>query len=147
MPELSNTQLVESLASALETTAFVSVMPPDEPVMAAPEDALLICAEFSGARCGRIELIAPQSLGRLLVENTVGVESEDGALPNIVDPLIELVNITCGMLLKQLTPHKRVEMSVPFVEPFDRNAWPAFSAGADVLMADGHVVAIRVCEK
>lgn len=147
MPELCNTQLVESLAAALETIAFVSVMPPEEPVLAAPQDAVLISAQFSGARCGRIELIASQALGRLLLDNTVAGDADGGVVPNPNDPLIELVNITCGMLLKQLVPHKRIEMGVPMVENFDVSTWQSFAAQGDVLLADGNVVAVRLLEK
>src|SRR4051794_34281231 len=101
MPELCNSQLVESLAAALETMAFVSLAPVDEPPTA-PTDAVLIRVDFRGARKGRVEMVTSRELGRLLLDNTVGCDPSDTlVMPNPNDPLVELVNITCGMLLNR----------------------------------------------
>jgi hypothetical protein len=142
--------LVESLASALETMAFVSLMPPEDAEVPPPPEALRLSVEFRGERMGRLDVVTTQNLGRLLVDNTLacGDETEPPVLPNPVDPLVELLNITCGMVLRQLVPHGRIEMRVPKVAPFDaENDWKKFIAsGADVVLADGNVIAIRMID-
>jgi hypothetical protein len=153
MPELRNGQLVESLMAALETMAFVSLQPPDGPV-AAPEEAILVSLAFHGARQGRVEVATSEQFGRLLVDNMLGCDPSDpqstDTLPHPHDPLVELVNIATGIVLKTHAPGGRVEMSVPQVLPFDAESqWQTFIAsdGCDVLMADSVPVAIRLVEE
>jgi hypothetical protein len=153
MPELRNSQLVESLATALETMAFVSLQPPDGPPPA-PDEAILLSLAFCGDRRGRLELVTSEHLGRMLLDNmlTCDPADPDGTilLPNPLDPLVELLNIAGGMLLKAQAPDGRVEMSVPQLLPFDPDSqWQSFIAkdGCDVLMADNVPVAIRLAEE
>jgi hypothetical protein len=151
MPELCNSQLVESLAAALETMAFVSLAPVEEPP-AAPTDAVLIRVDFRGARKGRVELVTSRDLGRLLLDNTVGCDPSDTlVMPNPNDPLVELVNITCGMLLnRDQASGSMFEMSVPKVTPFDaKMRWESFIAqgNVDVINAEGSVLAIRMTQE
>ena len=149
MPELCNSDLVESLASALETMAFISLTPPEEAIQP-PDEAVMLRASYGGARCGKVELVTSMSLGRLLVDNTLSCDPSDTLiLPNPQDPLVELLNITCGLLLKQRAKGVRFAMHVPEVLPFDTaKQWNKFinGGGCDVLLADGIVVAIRVIE-
>ncbi|MGD0770185.1 MAG: hypothetical protein ABSB42_18540 [Tepidisphaeraceae bacterium] len=153
MPELRNGQLVESLTAALETMAFVSLLPPDGPAPA-PDEAILVSLAFRGARQGRVEVATSEQLGRLLVDNMLARDPSDPdstvMLPHPHDPLVELVNIATGIVLKAQTPGGRVEMSVPQVLPFDAESqWQAFigGEGCDVLMADNVPVAIRLVEE
>lgn len=150
MPELLNLELVESLATALEMMAFISLAPPEGPVVSPPDDPVHVRIEFRGARSGRLELVISRDLGRLLLENTLGCDaSETFVMPNPNDALVELANITCGTLLKRLEGGARCEMQVPVLRPFDAAAeWSAFvaSGAADVVLAEGMPVAIRVVE-
>ena len=149
MPELLNLELVESLATALETMAFISLSPPEGPV-SAPEDPVHVRIEFRGARSGRLELVVSRDLGRLLLDNTLGCDaSETLVMPNPNDALVELANITCGTLLKRLEGGARCEMQVPVLRPFDAAAeWDELlrDGSADVVLAEGMPVAIRVVE-
>jgi hypothetical protein len=149
MPELCNSQLVESLALALETMAFVSLTPPDSPPPA-PEEPVLLRIAYHGAGCGCVELVTSMQLGRLLVENTLAGDDSDPAVrPDPQDSLVELLNITCGMILKAQARGRRFEMSVPRVLAFDPNQWEFFLNGGDcdVVLADGIVTAIRMVEE
>ena len=148
MPELCNTDVVESLASALETMAFISLEPPDAPVQP-PDEPILLRARYGGSRCGKVELLTSLMLGRLLVDNTLSCDSSATLiLPAPQDPLIELLNITCGTLLRHRAKGVRFAMHVPEIVPFDpATQWDKFiSEGCNVLLADGIVVAIRAVE-
>lgn len=147
MLKSSNDQLVEAVVSALETMAFISVLPPEAEVQP-PDEAVLVRLAFHGCLRGRVELMTSQQLGRLLVDNTLASDPSDTlVLPNPTDPLVELLNITCGLLLRSVGKGARVEMHVPEIVEFDSGSqWSAFveSSGCDVLMADGIPMAIRL---
>jgi hypothetical protein len=149
MPKLLNLELVESLATALETMAFISLSPPEEPLLP-PDDPVHVRIEFRGARSGRLELIASRDLGRLLLDNTLaGDASETLVMPNPNDALVELANVVCGTLLKRLPGGSRCEMQVPALRPFDAAAeWDMLvsEGAADVVLAEGMPVAIRIVE-
>lgn len=150
MPELCNSQLVESLAEALETMAFVSLMPPEQPIQP-PSEAVYVQAEYNGPRRGRVELVASIDLGKLLVANTIACDPESAdEQPSPVDALVELLNVTCGVLLRRTGPGLRFDSVVPRVLPFDtQSQWQDFISrdGCDVVLADGHVVAIRMTQE
>jgi hypothetical protein len=148
MPELRNSHLVEALASALETMAFITPEFP-ETIIEAPDEPILLRARYGGSCCGKVELLTSLMLGRRLVDNTLGCDSaETLILPAPQDPLIELLNITCGMMLKQRAKGVRFAMHVPEIVPFDpARQWEKFIGDeCDLLLADGIVVAIRAIE-
>ncbi|HEY1628805.1 MAG TPA: hypothetical protein VGF52_03035, partial [Tepidisphaeraceae bacterium] len=91
MPELRNSALVESLAMALETMAFISVEPP-EGAIEPPDEPVLLRARYGGSCCGKVELVSSLMLGRRLVDNTLNCDSSETlVLPDPRDPLIELL--------------------------------------------------------
>lgn len=146
MPELLNAELVESLATALDAMAFITLAPPEEPLLP-PDEPVLIRIAYRGARSGRVELVASRGLGRMLLDNTLAHDPSDTlVMPNPDDALVELANVTSGILLKRFADGARCEMSIPELTPFDaEHEWDAFVASgeADVVIADGSVVAIR----
>ncbi|MGC3957495.1 MAG: hypothetical protein QM813_05890 [Verrucomicrobiota bacterium] len=75
MLETLQIPLVETIAEALETMAFVAPMPADEPRF--PEGALLIRIGFRGPLTGHLELIAPESLGQCIAANILGCDPSD----------------------------------------------------------------------
>ena len=149
MSNVLNLELVESIATALEMMAFISLSPAEEP-LTPPDEPVHVRIEFRGARSGRLELVVSRDLGRLLLDNTLGCDaSETLVMPNPNDALVELANITCGTLLKRLEGGSRCEMQVPVLRPFDAAAeWEALVSDgtADVVDAEGMAVAVRVVE-
>src|SRR3954463_11011996 len=102
MPELLNSELVESLAAALETLAFVSLSPAEEP-LSPPDEPALVRIEYHRARRGRLEIFTCRGLGRPFPPNTLSCDPpETWVMPTPADALVELANITCGMLLKRI---------------------------------------------
>ncbi len=149
MLETESQLLVETLAEALETTAFVALMP-GEPGAPAPAELRIVSIEFTRSDKAALELAAPRAFGQMLSANILGVEPDDeAAITGADDVLKEVVNITCGNLLMRLAQDtdESPKMSLPKINiPTDEQAWASFahSPGAFVLDADGHTIAIRV---
>lgn len=146
MPDNSSTIVAEALLEALETMAFVALLPVED-TGTSPPDARRVCMQFAGGSTGGIELVAPFGLGRLLRDNILGGAEDDDPDNGPDDALRELMNVTSGILLRQITADKcDVEMGIPTVERYNApKDWPVFitQPGALVFDADGHPVAIR----
>lgn len=143
--------LLETLGEALETMAFVSLTPMDEPG-ACPPGALLVSVRFSGPIRGAVELVASGAFGVMLAGNILGTTPDDpDAAQGGPDALKELMNVVCGVLIKKSarSPDAVFEMAVPRIVEFDGAAgWADFIAqpGCAVVDADGFPIAARVKE-
>ena len=151
MLELQDDTLVEVMLNALETMAFVTLMPAEQPY-ARGEELRRVSIDFAGPPGrGSLQVVAPAALGRLLVANLMGISPEDEqAASGADDALRELLNVACGTLLRQWTAHSAepVEMGIPRVEGF-ADDWDQLARcdGVHVLDADGHVIALRLTEQ
>jgi chemotaxis protein CheY-P-specific phosphatase CheC len=149
MPDMNPTPLVQSLAEALETMGFIMPFPADGPPDAPPEPRR-VTIEYSCGNGGRIELLAPLSLGRQLAANMLGSDPADERVGEAAeDALRELLNVTCGSLLRRLaTPcGQSAAMGLPAVGQIaSSDEWNSFvgSAGTEVLDADGAPIAVRL---
>jgi hypothetical protein len=137
----------QSLADAVETMAFVSLMPPEQrsPL---PPDLLRVSISFTGPRAGSLELIAPAAFGALLAANMLGCDPTDpDAAGRAADAMKELMNVTCGDLLPKIAAgHPRgFEMGLPQVQTLDDPAaWEAHldAEPGNLCDAEGHLVAV-----
>lgn len=147
MTETRNSFLVETLLEALETMAFVTLLPSENP-QTPPPSLQLVVIGFTRPEPGELRLVAPLALGRLLCANILGVEPDDAeAEAGAADALRELANVTCGMLLRKraATSTEPFQMGIPKIGPFDPQEWPSLVAGeSDILDGDGHTLAIAV---
>lgn len=140
--------LLASLASALETSAFIGIEPmPDGSVP--PAGADLVSLRFSGVFQGDLQIAAPRALGVLLAANVLALEQESAeALAAAEDAAKELCNITAGVLLERLCePEQMPQMGLPVLGRLaDGEAWQRFISqpGASSACADGHPIAIRL---
>ena len=149
MLELCNVDLIEALASALETMAFVTLSPTEGPAKP-PDEAVILRIDYHGSGPGQIEMVTSRQLGRLLLDNTLGADPSDSLImPNPDDPLVEILNVTCGTFLKARSGGRRAEMEVPTVHTFAVDQWARLVSEAkhDLLLADGIPLAVRVVEK
>lgn len=146
MLETLDSILVETLAEALETMAFIALSPTEDP-NSCPAEAVKLSIAFTRPDPGSIELVAPLSLGRMLSSNVLGLEPDDpAATEGAGDALAELLNVTCGSILMKLasTSTEPFQMTIPKACPFDPADWAKFIEGQTaVLEADGHKIAIR----
>jgi hypothetical protein len=150
--ESSSQTLEQALSEALETMAFITPLPPEDPSAAPAAPAVLTRIEFRGPiAAGALELICPDPFGAMLAANLLGVEPNDpDARGKTADAIRELLNVACGTLLRNsgATAAGFVEMTVPTQRPFDPAGWDAFakSETAVVTDADGHTIAVRLVE-
>jgi hypothetical protein len=143
--------LLEALAEALETMAFVSPEPLTEDVPA-PERAECLTIRWSGPSAGQLQLATPRSFGELLAATILVLEpGAPEAAQRAVDALQELCNITTGALLSRLCdlPDDAPEMSLPGATVLtDAAAWRDFvgQPQTTVLLAEGYPLAVRIQE-
>lgn len=132
-------KLLECVAEALDTMAFIAVEPLEDNTQAA--DDLLVTLQFDGALAGELQLTAPRALGALIAQNllAVGPDAPD-AVEKAEDALRELTNITTGLLLRQVCdPDHMPQLAVPVITSAPQNS-P--HVGAASLSAEGHPVSI-----
>lgn len=149
LPETQNLVL-ESIAEALQTMAFVMVEPA-EGALPAPADARVYAVAFRGpGAAGEVQIAAPRGLGELLAVNMLALEpGSTEAAERAEDVLKELCNISAGLLLRRRGPAvaDSVEMSLPASRDLPPALWADFVVGAVVFLADGFPVAIAVKEQ
>ena len=131
--------LVEALTQALETSAFLTVMPgleqPDP-----PQRFCQVQMHFKGPACGTFQIVAGFELGRILEQNIRGAESTDDDMA--MDALKELTNVTCGLLLPMLgfSDDDVFDVTLPEVQDFeDSERWESLTRqnGAIILDVEG----------
>ena len=151
MLETSYPLVVEALTEALETMAFVSLMPLEAAEAPPPaEPVVLVSIAFTGAPAsGTIELMAGESFGAMLAANLLGTGPDDpDAAARARDAMLETMNVTCGALIRKIEPSAETfEMAIPQVRDVPPPAWSEFIAagsGAMVFDADGNTIAVRM---
>jgi hypothetical protein len=149
-PEL----LLESLAEALQTMAFVSPepLPPDFP---APDAAECLTIKWAGKQPGTggaVQLAAPRLFGELLAANILALEPGTPEIAaRALDALQELCNITTGGLLARCaeSPSDAPEMGLPTATSLlNPDAWRNFTQlpNTTAILAEGYPVALRFQE-
>lgn len=145
----TDTILTDSLAQALETMAFLTIMPLEEDT-AAREKTISAEISFTGPKNGTIQILAGLDLCRVLAENI-------GALTEVndetcYDALKELSNVTCGLLLPMLTSSGGdvFDVTVPAIKAGDDSpGWDEFveQPNSCILNIEGFLVATRLIMK
>jgi CheY-specific phosphatase CheX len=148
MIEIENI-LTDSLAQALETMAFLTIMPLEEDI-APPEKVVLAEISFTGPKNGTIQILAGVDFCRILAENI-------GALTEVsdetcYDALKELSNVTSGLLLPILAYSKAdvFDITIPTIKKGDDSPkWNVFveQPKTSILNIEGYLVATRLIMK
>lgn len=131
--------LVEALTQALETSAFLTVMPSREQPDP-PQRFFQVQMHFKGPACGTLQIVAGFELGRILAQNIMGAESTDDDIA--IDVIKELANVTCGLLLPMLVSSEDdlFDVTLPEVQEFkDSEQWESLTRqnGAIILDVEG----------
>ncbi len=149
MLEVTNDMLIESLSEALETTAFMMPLPPEEE-LPAPSQGVLVRIKFNGPVSGTVELWAGSEFAQMMAANMMGLEPDDEETQSkSTDAVKELVNIIGGVLLTKLadSPADMFNLTVPQAEEdLNSESWEQYVAQDDVtvLDVDGFPVAVRL---
>jgi len=139
----------EALTKALETMAFLTVIPVDED-MVVPQNTVRAEIGFSGLKEGTIEILAGLDFCKLLAENIGAMDNPDEKAA--CDALKELSNVTCGLFLPMVVTSTAdvFDVTVPNSDRCDdASQWKEFTAdkNACVINVEGHAVAIRLTIK
>jgi len=148
-PDVETKDVSEGLIQALETMAFVTLLPMDDE-LAAPDETILAEMDFMGPRNGSIRIIAGLDFGRILAENIGNLDNP--SREDACDALKELSNVTCGLFLPRLTSTtaESFTVSVPRLQTCDNSSqWHAFveDQGSVVSNVEGHLVGTRLIMK
>jgi len=136
----------EALTKALETMAFLTVMPVDDN-MVVPQETVLAEIDFSGLHDGTIQILAGPDFCKILAENIGALDEVDDNAAH--DALKELSNVTCGLFLPMVVTSTAdvFDVTVPRSERCDNPLkWNEFTADKNtcVLNVEGHAVAIKL---
>lgn len=141
--------LTNSLAQALETMAFLTIMPPEDD-MAAPEQIVLAEISFSGPKSGTIQILAGLDFCRILAENISALTEVSDE--TCYDALKELSNVTSGLLLPILACSQEdvFDITIPTIKNGDDSPkWNEFveQPNTCILNIEGYLVATRLIMK
>ncbi|MGD2094012.1 MAG: chemotaxis protein CheX [Phycisphaerales bacterium] len=138
--------LTDSLTQALETMAFLTIIPLEEEI-SAPENIALAEISFSGPTSGTIQILAGRDFCETLAENIgATMEADD---ETCYDALKELSNVTCGLLLPMLasSPADVFDLTVPIIKTGnDSPKWDDFTGQPEIniLNVEGNLIATRL---
>lgn len=141
--------LTESLTHALEQMAFLTILPPDENIVA-PETITLAEISFTGPKTGTIQILAGLDLCKILAENIAALKQVNEE--TCYDALKELSNVTCGLLLPELadSPADVFDITIPIIKnEEDCPNWNEFveQQNISILNIEGYLVATRLIMK
>ena len=138
MPSIDPQLLLQSVAQALETMAFIAVEPLEQPL---PEGLTQITLAFQGPVSGTLAIRAPLTLGALIAANLFATDpAAPEALAQAADALRELTNVTAGLILRELcTPQQMPQLDIPLAGPAGAAAPGVCHAG---LQAEGQPLTI-----
>lgn len=139
--------LTEVLSQALETMAFMDVMP-DEEDLPTPDNTILAEINFTGPKHGTLEILAGLDLAKIFAENIGALDDADDE--DAFDAIRELSNVTCGLLLPMIAAELSdvFDMTVPTVKSGNETPqWSEFVSDSCVLNVEDHLVAIKLSMK
>ena len=138
--------LIGALAQALETMAYMEIMPVEQEDAPSGE---VYCAEisFTGPQQGCIQILAGRDFTEMLAENIGALDEVTDA--DCRDALKELANVTCGLVTPIIaTDMSEVfELTIPTIKaPDEVPAWPQWADDPEacVLNVEGNMVAAKL---
>jgi CheY-specific phosphatase CheX len=145
MIETSNL-LTDALSEALETMAFLDVMPIDDDA-AVPEKPILGEISFTGCKSGTLRILVGLDFAKILAENIGALDEADDE--SCRDAVAELSNVTCGLLLPMLADRGEdvFDVTVPTVTGSDSSpSWEEMTADPNTcaLNVEGYAVGITL---
>ncbi len=138
--------LTQALSEALETIAFLTIIPEDDD-MVIPQKTVLAEISFTGARNGTIQILAGLDFCKVLAENIAAIDDVDDQ--DALDALKELSNISCGLFLPMVVSSTAdvFDISVPKASRSDSpSKWDEFVADQNscTLNIEGFCIAVKL---
>jgi len=138
--------LTEALSQALETMAFLTIVPMEDD-LTIPQKTALAEISFTGVKTGTIQILAGWNFCEILAENIAALSEVDDKARG--DALKELANVTCGLFLPMVVSSTAdaFDITVPTIETYDNSSqWHEFVADQNscVLNIEGYMVATKL---
>ncbi len=138
--------LTQALTQTLETMAFTTAIPVDEDMLI-PQKTILAEIRFTGAKEGKIQILAGIDFCKVLAENIAAIDEANSQ--NALDALKELANVTCGLFLPMVVSSTAdvFDVTVPEAESCDDSSqWDKFTTdkSSSILNIEGHAIAAKL---
>ena len=136
----------EALSQALETMAFMEMMPVEEDTPE-PTAGYLTDIDFVGPQNGCLQILAGRAFAEVLAENIGAMD--DVTDEDCQDALKELANVTCGLITPVMASDTSdiYDLTVPSIYNGDSvPQWHVFTTDKDVrvLNIEGHLIAVKL---
>jgi two-component system chemotaxis response regulator CheY len=138
--------VTQAMSHALETMAFMTVLPPDDD-LAEPDETISATISFFGPKSGTIEIVTGVDCASIIAENISGAGEVDEN--SCCDGLKELSNVVCGLFLPMVVSSTAdiFEITVPSALIGDEAPrWREFAADENTRLTnvEGFLVATRL---
>jgi len=142
----TGTIVTQALSEALETMAFLTILPIDEDILA-PEEAILAEMSFTGPKSGTVQILAGLDFAKILAENIGALDEVKDE--NAFDALKELANVICGLVLPAVASSQAnvFDVTIPTIKNGDETpSWDQFvdDQASCVSNIEGFLVATRL---
>ena len=142
----TDTIITQALSEALETMAFLTILPIDED-LPAPEGAILAEMRFTVPKSGTVQILAGLDFAKILAENMGALDEVKDE--NAFDALKELSNVICGLVLPMVASSQAdvFDITVPTIKSDDEAPkWDQFvnDQTSCVSNVEGFLVATRL---
>ena len=136
--------ITDALTEALETMAFMEVMPMEEE-LSVSENLVLTQIGFAGPKSGTIQILAGHEFAAILAENIAALDEVSETERR--DALKELVNVTCGLITPVMTSGTLdvLELTIPAISDTVPQ-WDEFTSDEDacILNVEGHLIGAKL---
>ena len=138
--------LVQALDEALETMAFLTILPEEEGMMI-PDRVILAEMSFSGPCSGTIQILAGPDFAEIVAENIGAMDEATDAMR--FDAMKELANVTCGLVIPKVASARSdvFDLTVPAIKADgEAPGWNEFTSqeGTIVSNVEGYAVATNL---
>ena len=138
--------VTSALAEALETMAFMEILPIEEE-LSASRDLLWAEITFVGSQKGSIQILAGREFAEMLAENIAALDEVTEA--DCRDAIKELVNVTCGLIIPVVASDisDAFDLNIPAIShDACTPKWQEFILDEDtsVLNVEQHLIAAKL---
>ncbi len=138
--------LTGALSQALETMAFMEIMPAEEDA-SVPDETFCAEISFTGPQQGRIQIIAGRAFAETLAENIGALDEVTEA--DCRDALQELANVTCGLVTPVIASDLSEvhELTIPSIKDNEEvPTWETWAADPEacILNVEENMIAAKL---
>jgi chemotaxis protein CheY-P-specific phosphatase CheC len=138
--------LVQAIDEALETMAFLTIVPEEDGMMI-PERVILAEMSFSGPSNGTIQILAGPDFAEIVAENIGAIDEATDAMR--FDAMKELANVTCGLIIPKVASARTdvFDLTVPAIKAdAEAPSWNEFVNQKDTFVSnvEGYAVATKL---